>query len=207
MSNDKRYNLAQLFQKAFGINSPIFITEPLSKKEVQNLDFKGIEMLPDYYKKEATSWMGTPIIGQLTFKGGTYKYFNGIGEVKEIEMDEFTLPPATLFSFRRAKNITKTNLLGSNGTVKELFGFDDWIIDCKGIAVDTPDVSAFTQIENLLKWERLASSIQISGNLFTSKDINAITIEDYKQDAVQGSPSIIPFSMVLNSDEPIELIL
>lgn len=207
MIKDSRYNLAQLFQKAFGINSPIFITEPLSKKEVQNLDFKGIEMLPDYYKKEATSWMGTPIIGQLTFMGGTYNIFNAFGEIVPIKMESYKLPPATLFSFRRAKNITKTNLLGSNGTVKELFGFDDWIIDCKGIAVDTPDVSAFTQIENLLKWERLASSIQISGSLFTSKEINAITIEDYKQDAVQGSPSIIPFAMTLNSDEAIELIL
>ena len=204
---DSRYNLSQLFKAAFGINSPIFITQPLSKEQKQTFDYKGIEMIKDYHKSEATSWMGTPIIGLLKFKGGTYKQYNSSGVLEDRQMPDFTLPPATLFSFRRAKNITKTNLLGSNGTVKELFGFDDWIIDCKGIAVDTPDVSAFTQIENLLKWERLASSIQISGNLFTSKDINAITIEDYKQDAVQGSPSIIPFSMVLNSDEPIELIL
>lgn len=51
MSNDKRYNLAQLFQKAFGINSPIFITEPLTKKDAQNLDYKGIEMFPIITKK------------------------------------------------------------------------------------------------------------------------------------------------------------
>lgn len=181
--NDKRYNLAQLFKSAFGINSPIFITEPLIKKEAPKLDFKGIEMLPDYYNRDATSWMGTPIIGQLTFKGGIYHFFDGFGKVTPITMDNFTLPPATLFSFRRAKNITKTNLLGSNGTVKELFGFDDWIIDVKGFAVDTPDMSASTQIHNLLQWERLAASIQITGELFTSKEIQAIVIEDYKQEA------------------------
>ena len=205
--NDKRYNLAQLFKTAFGINSPIFITEPLIKNEVQNLDFKGIEILPDYYVSDATSWMGTPIIGALTFKGGPYLYYTGTGKLETVQMDDFTLPPATLFSFRRAKNITKTNLLGSNGTVKELFGFDDWIIDVKGLAVDTPDMSASTQIHNLLKWERLAASIQISGNLFTSKDIHAVAILDYQQEAVQGKPGIIPFSMTLNSDESIVLIL
>jgi hypothetical protein len=203
----EKYNLSQLFKTAFGINSPIFITESLSGKNTENLDFRGIELLPNYNPSEATSYMGTPIIGLLTFSGGTYNYFNAIGEVKPKVMETYTLPPATLFTFRRAKNITKTNLLGSNGTVKEVFGFDDWIIEAKGFAIDTPSSSASEQIKKLLEWENLASSIEISGKLFTDKDINSITIEDYKQEAIQGNPSVIPFSMTFNSDESIVLIL
>jgi hypothetical protein len=45
---DSRYNLSQLFSAAFGINSPIFITEPLSKKEKNAFDYKGIETIKDY---------------------------------------------------------------------------------------------------------------------------------------------------------------
>jgi Domain of unknown function (DUF6046) len=202
---DSRYNLSQLFKAAFGINSPIFITQPLSKEQKAIFDYKGIETIPDYHKSEATSWMGTPIIGLLKFKGGTYKQYNSSGVLEDRQMPDFTLPPATLFSFRRAKNITKTNLL--NGTVKEVFGFDDWIIEAKGLVIDTPEMSATDQIKTLGEWENLAASIEISGSLFTNKNIHAVTIDDYKEESVQGSPGIIPFSMVLSSDESIVLIL
>lgn len=203
----EKYNLSQLFKTAFGINSPIFITEPLSKQQKQSFDYKGVEIIEDYYTKDATSWMGTPIIGLLTFKAGSYNKYNSVGEIVKKELPEFILPPATLFSFRRSKNITKTNLLGGNGTVKEVFGFDDWIIDVKGLAVDTPTSSARQQIEQLLNFEDIADQIKISGDLFTKKDISAVVIEDFKQEAIQGNPTVIPFSMTLISDEDIVLFL
>lgn len=204
---DAKYNLSKLFSAAFGINSPIFITEPLGKKTPNNFDYKGIDIIEDYYTKEATSWMGTPIIGLLKFKAGTYKIYNDKGELSDIIYNEFILPPATLFSFRRSKNITKTNLLGNNGTVKEIFGFDDWVIDVKGLAVDTPQSSARDQLIALKEWEELASSIGVRSKLFTSKKIEAVVIEDYKEESIQGSPGIIPFSMTLISDEAIEEFL
>lgn len=204
---DIKNNVSQLFKAAFGINSPIFITTPLSKREPAFLDYKGITVLPDYYKAEATSWMGTPIIGLLKFKGGTYKIYRDKGEVSDIEYQDFTLPPATLFSFRRAKNITKTNLLGNNGTVKEIFGFDDWVIDVKGLAVDTPTMSAQDQLNTLKEWEELASAINVSGKMFTRKKIAAVVIDDYKEESIQGTPGVIPFSMTLTSDESILLTL
>lgn len=204
---DAKFNLSELFSAAFGISSPIFITEPFNKQAPANFDYKGISFIKDYYEKDATSWMGTPIIGLLKFKAGTYKIYDGKGELNNIEYKEFTLPPATLFSFRRAKNITKTNLLGSNGTVKEIFGFDDWIIDVKGLAVDTPQSSARDQLIALKEWEELASAIAVQGALFTVKNIHAVVIDDYKEESIQGSPGIIPFSMTLTSDDAIELIL
>lgn len=205
---DIKYNLSQLFSAAFGINSPIFITEPLTKKEKQTFDYKGIEYIKDYHESEATSWMGTPIIGLLKFKAGLYQQYNANGILEDKQMQDFNFPSASLFSFRRAKNITKTNLLGSNGTVKEIFGFDDWIIDVKGLAIDTPKRGAKEQIQQLMEWENLASAIEISGSLFTrQKKISAIVIEDYKEESIQGSPGIIPFSMTLSSDESIVLIL
>ncbi|MFV8370869.1 DUF6046 domain-containing protein [Flavobacterium sp. LB2P74] len=204
---DARYNLSKLFSAAFGINSPIFITEPLGKKALNTFDYKGIGLIEDYYTKEATSWMGTPIIGLLKFKSGTYKIYNSTGILEDIEYNDFVLPPATLFSFRRSKNITKTNLLGNNGTVKEIFGFDDWVIDVKGLAVDTPQSSARDQLIAIKEWEELASAISVSGKLFTIKNIHAVVMDDYKEESIQGSPGIIPFSMTLTSDDAVELIL
>ena len=204
---DAKYNLSKLFSQAFGIKSPIFLTEPFEKKQPKIFDFSGISILEDYQNAEMTSWMGTPIIGLLTFKGGVYQEYEATGVLKDVRLIEFTLPPATLFSFRRAKNITKTNLLGSNGTVKEIFGFDDWVIDVKGLAVDTPEHNARWYLENLRDWEKLACAINVSGKLFNRKGINAIVMDDYREESIQGSPGIIPFSMTFTSDEAIELIL
>src|SRR4028118_616167 len=96
---DSKYNLSQLFKAAFGINSPIFITQPLTKEQKETFDYKGISVLEDYHKSEATSWMGTPIIGLLKFKGDTYKKYNSTGVLEDKKMADFTLPSATLFSF------------------------------------------------------------------------------------------------------------
>ena len=81
-----KFNLSKLFGAAFGISSPIFITEPFNKQTPNNFDYKGIEMITDYYSSEATSWMGTPILGLLTFKAGTYKIYSGKGELNDIEI-------------------------------------------------------------------------------------------------------------------------
>jgi hypothetical protein len=206
---DSRYNLSQLFSAAFGINSPIFITEQLPfDNENFKFDYKGIGVLDNYYEKDKTSWMGTPVIGLLKFKAGSYPIYDSKGEINLVRYEDYLLPPSTLFSFRRAKNITKTNLLGNNGTVKEIFGFDDWIIDVKGLCLDDNNgISARDKITLLEEWVALAGAINISSKLFVNKNIHAVVIDDYKQESVQGSPGIIPFSMTLISDDAIELIL
>lgn len=204
---DSRYNLSGLFSAAFGINSPIFITEQVDQKTDNVLDYSGITYLPDYYKRDQTSYLNTPVIGLLTFKAGSYPIYTPNGEIANITFDELILPASTLFSFRRAKNITKTNLLGNNGTIKEIFGFDDWIIDVKGLCLDNDTLSARQQMSQIELWEEIAGAITISSKLFTSKKIQAVVMEDYRQEAVQGSPGVIPFSMTLCSDDAVELIL
>lgn len=205
---DIRYNLSQLFNAAFGISSPIFIPYPIKILEKQTgVAYDGLEYLPEYHKKSATSWMGTPILGQCTFKAGPYLQYKTDGSIGDVYLIENPLPPATLFTFRRAKNITKTNLLGANGTVKEIFGFDDWIIDVKGLALDDPEYSAEQYMSRLRTWESLACAINVKGKLFSRKEIHAVVMEYFREESVQGMPGVIPFSMTLTSDEAIELIL
>lgn len=202
-----KYNVSRLFQAAFGINSPVYITEPLQKNAPANLSFKGIETLPDYYKPDAVSWMGTPIMFSAKFLGRSYKRYKPDGSIERVQMPDFQMPAATMFSFRRAHNITRTNLLGNSGTVKEIYGFDDWVIDVRGLCLDEPTQSAHEQLEQLLQWEKLADGIGISGGLFQQRGITQVCIADWSDNLQQGSSGVIPFQFQLFSDEDIILVL
>lgn len=204
---DKKYNVSKLFQSAFGINSPVYITETQRKEKPATFSYKGIETLPEYYKADSVSWMGTPIMFSAKFLGRTYQRYNSNGEIERVEMNDFQLPPATMFSFRRAHNITRTNVLGNNGTVKEIYGFDDWVIDVRGLCLDEPKQSAHEQLEQLLKWEELADGIDISGTLFEQRRISRVAIADWNDNLQQGSYGVIPFQFQLFSDEDIILFL
>lgn len=204
---DVRYNVSELFKRAFGINSPVYIVDPLNQEKRPEFNYSGLEVLPDYYAEDnITSWMGTPIVFPATLKGGSYNRYNTKGDIVSVQMSDLLFPPATMFSFRRAKDITRTKI-SANGTVKELFGFDDWVIDVKGIALDEPTRSAQEQIAELLKWEELADAVNISGILFEQKKISRICIADWSDGINQGSPGSIPFQFQMLSDEDIPLVL
>lgn len=205
MRDDIRYDVGQLFQIAFGVNSPVYITQPLLRRQPAEVTFTGIERLPEYYEPTSTSWMGTPVMFDAKFEGKLYWRYKDNAELEEVRMGDFVLPPATMFQFRRAKNIVKTNVLGSNGTVKEIFGFDDWIIDVRGLALDEPGRSAKEQIEQLLEWEKLADSIEVAGELFLLHDIKRVTIEDWADNIVQGKPGVRAFNFQMSSDKNSEL--
>lgn len=204
---DIKYNVSQLFKSAFGVNSPVYITPQLQKSSAENISYKGLATLPDYYKPDAVSWMGTPIMFSAKFIGRSYRRYKPDGSTELAPMADLQLPPATMFSFRRAHNITRTNLLGSNGTVKEIYGFDDWVIDVRGLCLDEPTQSAHQQLEQLLEWEKLADGIDISGALFEQRKISRVCIADWSDNLQQGSSGIIPFQFQLFSDEDIILVL
>lgn len=210
-----QYKVAQLLREIFGF-SPVYSigTPSLSTPKIS---FSGIEQLPNYTGKgdEDNYWddqtklshLGTPIVFSVTLSPEAIcRRYNGRGVLIDVKPSDFQMPPATMYQFRRAKNITKTNILGSNGTVKEIFGFDDWIIDVKGICLDTPTSSAKSQLKNLLEYSELATSMNISGALFNLLEINAVVIEDFSFNTLQGhGGGAISFQMQLTSDEPIEM--
>ncbi len=204
---DHRYKVSQLLKGAFGVNSPVFVTEPLKKDPPATISFKGLEVMPNNHDSESLSWMGTPIIFAATFQGGSYRKYKLNGQTEMIDMAKFELPPATMFSFRRAKNIVKTNVLGASGTVKEIYGFDDWIIDVRGLALDEPKRTAAEQISTLLQWEELCDGINVSGKLFEQRKIDRVALSDWSDNITQAKPGVVAFSFSLSSDVPLELIM
>lgn len=199
------FDIANALSAAFGIKAPLFVlpdTAP-QKGEAAYASIP-VKTLPEAKKM---SWLGTPIIYPMVFKGGEYQIYKPTGELGSSKLNDFEIPPATLVDFRRSKNITKTRLSGNNGTVKEIYGFDDWQIRIRGLCLNTPDISAYDQHLELLKWEKLADSIQVQGELFLDKDIFNLTIEDIDFRQPEGKQNIIPFEITAVSDEPLELVL
>lgn len=204
MSNYKP-DISQLFNAAFGVI-------PLTYKVEQDAQQNGEASYPTIQTKplaeaKKMSWMGTPIMFPMKFVGGSYQFYKSSGILAQKSLNDFELPPTTIVDFRRAKNITKTNVLGSNGTVKEIYGFDDWQIRIRGLCLDTPDITAYQLHQELLKWEDIADSIEVIGELFKDKSIYRLTIEDMDFKQPQGKHNVIPFEITASSDEPLELVL
>ncbi|MDM1396557.1 hypothetical protein HX049_05155 [Myroides odoratimimus] len=205
---DERIGVSALFKRVFGINTPIFLPWAFKNALPPNLKYDDINTnneIPFEYKAKNNSWMGTPIMFEAEFEGLNYNNYKADGTLEKIQMENYNLPPATVFQFRRAKNIVRTNVLGSSGTVKELYGYDDWVIDVKGICLTTPDRYAMDQLTDLIKWTNLADSIKVNGHLFSICSIENIVINDFNFNILQGSDGdAVSFEMQWFSDNPSE---
>lgn len=200
------FEIGNLLRSTFGIG-PVFIL-PEDAPQRGEAAYINIPVKSNEESKKL-SWLGTPIMHPVLFKGTTYQQFAKTGKIEKVTLNDFDLPPASIIDFRRSKNVTKTRLSGNNGTVKEIYAFDDWQIRIRGLCLDDPKagITAYQQQQELLKWENLADSIRVFGDYFTDKSIYDIVIEDINLPQREGSTNILPFVITAVSDEPLELIL
>lgn len=207
-----RYDIGQLFQVAFGENLPVYLAHTHREGSNPIYNYGSLEVLEEYQEEMGEiphSWLNTPIVFSAFLEGSEGKYwrYKLNGQLEQVQMSTMMFPEATMFSFRRAKNITRTNVLGSNGTVKEIYGFDDWQIDVRGLCLTTPQQTAMQQLEQLLEWEKIADSIRVKGTLFNKLSIYRVAISEMSWNVVQGKPEAIAYTMQLISDDPMELQL
>lgn len=204
--------IAGLFLDAFGVRiGGVYRTEASnSKADDPNGLFTGLEIVEEINESYDISGVGTPIIFPLYFSAGTYKKYNNKGEIVDKKMSDFRLPIASIVSFRRDKTMGITRINGSDTTVKEIYGFDDWAITINGFLI--PDqsqpqglVNPLQQEKELVKWDSLASSIEVFSELFTLRRIQNLTIKGINFEPMRGKPNIRAFTINALSDEPIEL--
>jgi hypothetical protein len=162
-------------------------------------------------KGEELSMFGTPVLGVVTFKGGSYNMYDRMsGQVKKVKIGDYILPYSCICEFSRESNVITTNVLGNTGTVKELFGLGDWNIRINGIAangIDKVRLSAHEQIEMLTKWQNLSDAIGVNGDIFWKKGIYNIVIKSLNIQPIVAKYNVIPFQIEAVSDEPLELVL
>jgi hypothetical protein len=103
-----------------------------------------------------------------------------------------------------------TRINGGNGTVKEIYGFDDWQVSINGFLI--PDGSQpqgfknpLEQEKELVKWDDLASSVDVFGELFAVRKIKSLTIKGISFDPMRGKPNVRAYTINALSDQPIEL--
>lgn len=208
------YTIQQVFQYAFGVNPPIYTIKQSEVDYTPN--FPNVQTATQE-EVNKMSHLGTPIMFPISFPAGKYKMYGVDGVLKDdlTEVKSFDFPATTLVNFSRAKNIIRTDVLGGSGTVKEFFGFDDWQIRIRGVALSEPNATAREQIDSLLMFENVADSISLVledarkgfNTLFFDKEIYQLVIKDIDIKQIQGQPNMIPFEVTAMSDEPIELIL
>lgn len=203
---DSRYAISQLFELAFGVKNPVYLTVPIGKQKNIDIQYPTIKIKESELEEAGRfSRFGTPIIFPIKFKGGSYKVYDSKGKIQLQQFEDFWFPPATMVDFTRPKNITKTDVLGGNGTVKEIFGFDDWNIRIRTLCIKD-EFTAREYEKKIIDFEKIVQSISIEGDLFGWKDIHNLTIDEIDIKSIDGSPNVIPIELMCSSDEPFELI-
>lgn len=203
--------VADAIRSIFGINSPIYI--PWGRNVPYEAgQYSGFRFLPEetILDELPTSEFGTNVFSAIKFEGSEYNMYDRDGGLVKKRFGDYTLPYSCIVSFIRESNITKTEVLGSTGTVKEIYGKADWQITIRGIAFNRRDgkgATAHEQISTLSKWCNICDSIGVLGSIFRSKEIYNIVIETFSIQPIVGQWDAIPFQIDAISDEPIELYL
>ena len=201
---DNRYNISQLFKLAFGTNLPVYLTVPIGKEPARTAEYGSIRTVE---REEAMrlSKLGTPIVFPVKFTAGSYKFYDYQSKIVEKQLADFWLPPATMVDFSRVKNISRTDVIGGNGTVKEIYGFDDWQIRIRTVC-HNDELSSREYEKRLIEWSEVIQSISVEGDLFGWKNIHNLVIESIDIRSLEGTPIDIPIELNCISDEPFELI-
>jgi hypothetical protein len=223
---DKRLNIdtgyvSKLLSDVFGVESPVYVPWLLERtyKALPFTDvkegtspnglaqpFSGVEVLNrDVDYDDAPVRFGQKSFGAFWLKGGTYKTWDYKGNLIDIELNDLLMPLATLVEFTRQKTVTKTPTSGGIGTVKEIYGMEDWAISISGIIL--PDnLNPFTQqtvaeqMESIQLFHELAGSIEVAGQNFAQRSITRIVTESLKFSPVQGKPNMMQYSIEAVSD-------
>ena len=203
---DNRYVISELFQAAFGVNNPVYLTVPVNKNETQSIVYNtpGIKAV-ELPEAKRFSRLGTPIVFPVKLQASSYRFYDANARIITKSLPDFWFPPATMVDFSRAQVKVKTDILGGNGTVKEVFSFDDWVIRIRTLCI-TDEMSAREYEKRIIEWSEVVQSIPVEGDLFGWKNIHNITIDDIDIKSIEGSPNVVPIELSCSSDQPFELI-
>lgn len=160
------------------------------------------------------SYLNTPIIQPIVFKAGNYEILNnGEAAIRNITND-YMLPASVICEFSRSKIIAESNINGSFSSVKEQWGFTDWSIEMKGLIFTegsnqgrNADIFPEDHITQLLEWDEICDSVEITGLMFGLLKIKRIVIKKIMINDIKGYPNVKSFQASCSSDESFELII
>jgi hypothetical protein len=160
---------------------------------------QGVDPDPAMY----LSPLGTPVVADIVFEGGTYT------DDKTGRLVTFkTVTLATvLVTVTQPKRIVRTEIQGENGSVKEYIGMDDFQISINGIIAGTNGSYPFQEVAALHDILRAPITIPIVSAYLQLFDIFSLVITDYNFDQEPGGYSKQTFTINAISDKPVELLI
>lgn len=218
--------ISKLLTDVFGVQSPVYVPwfherdyHALPFTDVKEGTAPGGVALPysnvevksqDAEDRDAPVRFGQKVFGYFSFNGGLYKTWDYKGNPVDIQLGDLLMPLASLIEFTRQKTVMKTPTLGGLGTVKEIYGFEDWNISITGIIL--PDnlnkvghQTVSEQITAIQLFHDVAGPIDVSGPMFSQRNITRIVTESLKFSPVQGRPNMVQYSIDAISDSDLLL--
>jgi len=157
-------------------------------------------------KKEATSYLGTPIFDRV------------ILDPKNTDLIEGRLDPDTnldagaiilndvITTVTQSKVIVKTAINGRNGTVKECIGLGDYQISIRGYLTSrNPNEYPVEDMIKLKRFGDLDKQIVVASNILGEFRITSMVIESYTIDQEAGFRNRVPFILNCVSDQDEEI--
>lgn len=147
--------------------------------------------------------LGTPVVADIVFQGGTYTD-NETG--KTVTFSDVTLA-TVLVTLSQPKRIIRTEIQGRDGSVKEYIGMDDYQVTVNGIITGTNGSYPFQDVAALHSICKAPITIPVISAYLQLFDIFNLVIVDFAFDQEPGGYSKQNFTLNCISDKPVELLI
>lgn len=161
-----------------------------------------IDQVTQKDKELYKSTLGTPVVTDLTLKGGKYTDSSG----KTITFKDIKLV-VVLMNVSQGKKVVLTDIQGEDGTAKEYMGMDDYQISINGIFNGPNGHYPIDEVNALQQLNKAPIAITVVSRYLQNLDINEIYIKDFSYDQEAGGYSKQNFSIQALSDKPIEVLV
>lgn len=149
------------------------------------------------------SSLGTPVVADIVFEGGTY---TDDETGRQVTFQSVTLA-TVLVAMSQPKRIIRTEIQGRNGSVKEYIGMDDYQISITGMITGPNGVYPFQEVAALHEILKAPITIPVVSAYLQLFDIFSLVITDYSFEQEPGGYSKQTFTINAISDKPVELLI
>lgn len=186
-------NQGRQILQSFGLN--------MLKQKFYSFGPNPVQDEPDGY-----SLLGTPVFDSVTFYGtgtnGDISYYD-LGQQKTVTVPKLTIDIA-LITVTPYINVSKTNIVGANGSVKQFINVGDYEVEIKGVFTsETANTRPDDKIRQLHKIIRATSEINVASGFLTLFGVTCIVFDGpqpFAQD--EGSRDVQKFTLNCISETP-----
>jgi hypothetical protein len=153
---------------------------------------------PLYY----SSFLGTPVYADISFKGQSYTDANG----KTKTIQDLSIE-TVIITVNQHKNIVRTPVQGRDGTVKEYIGMGDFDITIQGILASSNNVYPTADVQTLQAIVNAPIPIAVTSRWLNQMGVFNIVVDSYSFPQTEGGYSQQAFSINAISDMPVQLVI